>query len=226
MDKAIKMQAKYGVTTFIRKNVNSVDLNRNFPYPEEALDKVKDSAGSPRKSSMTYRGPEPFSEPEVRLLCDFIEQHNFLLSLNYHTTGGLLLYVPGTFPDPEPDTELMKQMAEAYQDEQFDKYTVQPAIDLYPTLGAMDDYLYHRYGMLSFTVEVGNKAMRRGLTLRNGTFSPIFWTYNVYYLEREKANNVPGALAMIEYAAEIHKQPDLIKWEPSDELWVGEPARD
>ena len=225
MDKAVKMQAKYGITTFIRKNVNKVDLNRNFPYPEKAVEMVKDSAGSPKKISQTYRGPKPFSEPEVKYLIDFVDKHDFLLSLNYHTTGGLLLYVPGTYPDPEPDTELMKEMAQAYQDEQFDKYSVQPAIDLYPTLGAMDDYLYHRYGMLSFTVEIGTNGMKRGLVIRNGTFSPIFWTYNVYYLEREKANNVPGALVMIGQTIKIYEDKSVLKWEPEDTLWVGEPAR-
>ncbi len=222
--KTARIQSRWGITPFIRKNANKVDLNRNFPYPADASDKLKDSCGSPRRISQTHRGPEPLSEPETRSLVEFIDRHDFILSLNYHTTTGLVLYVPGTYPDPEPDTELMEEIAAAYRAEQFNPYDVRPAIGLYPTMGAMDDFLYHHYGMLAFTVEVGTDRIKRGLIPRNGTYSPIFWSYNVYYLEREKENNVPGALAMIDYAIKLHEDPELIKWRPPEERWVGEPA--
>jgi predicted deacylase len=225
MVKVGRQQSKYGVTGFIRKNKGKVDLNRNFPYPPDGPDKLKDGAGSPKRRAQTHRGPEPLSEPEARALIEFIDRHEFLLSLNYHTSGGMILYVPGTYPDPEADTELMKDMAEAYREKQFDKYVVHPGIDLYPTLGALDDYLYHRYGILSFTVEVGKDNQEQMYRPINGTVSPVFWMYNVEKLEQEKANNVPGAMALIKYAVKVHHQPDLRKWEPPDEQWVGEPAR-
>ena len=153
----------------------------------------------------------------------FIDRHDFLVSLNYHTSGGMILYCPGTYPDPKPDTELMREMALAYQKKQFDKYDVYPGIDLYPTLGALDDYLYHRYGILAFTVEVGKGNQDQAFKVVNNTFSPVFWMYNVSALEQEKANNVPGAMAMIEYALKVHQNPEQLKWEPSSERWVGEP---
>jgi len=224
MDKAARMQSKWGITNFIRKNEGGVDLNRNFPYPPDAPDRLNDSAGSPKKRSQTHRGPEPFSEPETRAFVGFVDKHDFILSLNYHTHGGMILYAPGTYPDPEPDTDLMKDMAMAYQAEQFDKYAVYPGIDLYPTIGALDDYLYHHYGILSFTVEVAKGNESQAFECFNGTVSPIFWTYNVYDLEKEKANNVPGALAMMAYAVRLYGEPGAIKWKPPEEEWVGESA--
>jgi predicted deacylase len=224
MEHAARAQSKWGITGFIRKNVNGVDLNRNFPYPTDGPDRVADSAGSPNEKSMTHRGPYPFSEPEIASFDAFVAEHDFVLSLNYHTSGGMILYPPGTYPDREVDSPLMEEIAYAYQERQFDKYAVYPGIDLYPTLGALDDYLYHHYGILSFTVEVGAHSEKRTLKTYNHTFSPIFWTYNVHEVEQEAANNVPGAMAMIEWAIKVHENPDMVKWQPPTELWVGETA--
>ncbi len=223
MAKAANMQSKWGVTTFIRKNANGVDLNRNFPYPGDAPARMKNSAGSPNKLSQTHRGPFPLSEPETAAIIRFIDERDILLSLNYHTTGGLILYPPGTEIEPTPDDELFKRLGDAYEAEQFDPYEVEPAMFLYPTLGDMDDYLYHRYGLLPFTVEVGTGAATRALQPHRGTLSPIFWAYNVYFLDQEKANNIHGAMAMIKVAVEIHQHPEWRKWTPPEDLWVGEP---
>jgi predicted deacylase len=223
MAKAAREQARYGITGFVRKNDDKVDLNRNFPYPPDGPEKLKDEAGSPKKRSETHRGPAPLSEPETAGLVRFIDGHDFVLALNYHTSGGLILYSPGTYPDPEPDTDLMREIGLAYQSRQFDQYTVEPGIDLYPTLGDLDSYLYHHYGILSFTVEVGKDNLDQALSPINGTISPIFWLYNVSYLEQEKANNLPGALAMIKYAIKVHDDPELRHWQPPASPWVGEP---
>jgi len=41
--KTVRKQTKYGFTSFIRKNANKVDLNRNFPYPPDGPSKLKNS---------------------------------------------------------------------------------------------------------------------------------------------------------------------------------------
>lgn len=224
MAKATEKQSKYGVTGFIRKNDHEVDLNRNFPYPPDAPGRLADSAGSPKKRSASHRGPSPLSEPETRSLIRFIDQRNFILSLNYHTSGGMIMYVPGTYPDPTPDTELSREIARGYQGRQFDKYRVHPEIDLYPTIGALDDYIYHRYGVICITVEVGKVDEQRIFSASPRELrSPIFWVYNVYALDREIANNLPGALSVIDYAIKLYKDPGLRHWKPAAELWQGEP---
>jgi carboxypeptidase T len=220
--KAAEEQAKYGFTGFVRKNQHAIDLNRNFPYPEDATKRLNDSAGSDKKWMTSYRGKDPLSEPETKDLIAFIEKHKFVISQNYHTTGGLIMYPPGTFPDQTPDDALFKKIANEYQALQFDKYKVEPEIDLYPTIGALDDYIYHRLGVLAFTIEIGNRAGTRMLIPRNGAWSPVFWSYNVYYLDQENQNLMPGALNMIDWAIKLHDTPGQIKWKP-EKAWKGEP---
>lgn len=218
MARVSRRQARLGLAGFVRKNAGGVDLNRNFPYPAEAPVRLKASAGSHRRYSSTYRGPEPLSEPESRGLVAFVDRHHFVAALSFHTSGGMILYPPGTFPEPTPDEALFRRMAEGYRKLQFDPYRVQPEIDLYPTIGALDDYLYHRYGILALTVEVG----KRGQLLHRPT---IFWLYNVYELDREIANNLLPALSIVEWAIQVHEEPELLQWRPASERWVGEPER-
>ena len=70
-----------------------VDLNRNFPYKWG----YNNLGSSPLTESLTYRGPEAASEAETQMIQDFCMQHNFLLTLNYHSYGNCLLYPWGFF---------------------------------------------------------------------------------------------------------------------------------
>jgi hypothetical protein len=216
MVRAGREQSRAGITGFIRKNADRVDLNRNFPYPPDAPERLKASAGSPRKISPTFRGPAPLSEPETRAVLDFIGRHHFVAVHSYHSSGGLILYPPGTFPERTADDALFQLIARRYHDLQFDPYRVEPEIDLYPTIGALDDYLYHHYGILATTVELGKP---RQLFHR----PTIFWFYNVYDLDREIANNLLPALSLTEWAIQVHHNPEMLKWRPPSEKWVGEP---
>jgi predicted deacylase len=223
--KAGLTQARSGFTGFIRKNKNDIDLNRNFPFPADAPGRLNDSAGSTKKWMMSYRGKEPLSEPETKALIAFIEKHKFIISMNYHTTGGMIMYPPGTFPDKTPDSDLFEKIAKEYQALQFDKYKVRPEIDLYPTIGALDDYIYHRYGILAFTIEIGKDEFGRMMVAHNGSWSPVFWSYNVYALDQEIANLMPGALNTLDWTIKLNKQPGLIKWKPEKDIWKGEPEK-
>ena len=114
--KASIQQSQYGFTGFVRKNEHAVDLNRNYPYPPDAPKRLNDSAGSKYKWMTSYRGPEPLSEPESQALIALIEKRHFLVSMNYHTTGGMIMFPPATFPDPTADDALFKQMANEYRE--------------------------------------------------------------------------------------------------------------
>src|SRR5690606_27290450 len=59
-----------------------VDVNRNYGY-EWGYDDV---GSSPLPGSETYRGPAPFSEPEIVALRDFLEGgRRVSMAFNYHT---------------------------------------------------------------------------------------------------------------------------------------------
>lgn len=223
--KFTRQQARFGTAGLVRKNASRVDLNRNYPYPEDAPSRLKDQAGSKRKWMPTYQGPEPLSEPESIAYLGFIEAHDFLMHINWHTSGGMIMYPPATFPDPIPDGELLEDMGMSYQERMFDKYRVHSEFALYPTIGSLDDYLYHRYGILCITMEVGKSSQTSPFVLHHGTFSPVFWMANVWELDREIANNLAGSLHLAEWAVKIHENPEMYQWEPDDEMWYGEPPK-
>ncbi len=60
--------------------IRGVDLNRNFPTGW-AFD---DNSSSPDPPSQTYRGASAASEPETQVIMDFVNAHDFNLSINYH----------------------------------------------------------------------------------------------------------------------------------------------
>jgi hypothetical protein len=65
-----------------------VDLNRNYSY-QWGLD---DEGSSPDPSAETYRGTEPFSEPETRAIRALAERQRFVIAITYHSFGRLWLY--------------------------------------------------------------------------------------------------------------------------------------
>ncbi|HUT55303.1 MAG TPA: M14 family zinc carboxypeptidase [bacterium] len=228
MDRTVEQQVKMGaVLTLTRKNAHGVDLNRNFPFPADSLVRLKDSAGSNRKWMPNFRGTGPLSEPETRALDALFDHYRFTVHCNYHTSGGIILSPPATLPEPGPDDALFTRMRRDYQGKMFDPYVEHTELEFYPTIGSLDDYLYHRHGTLTVTMEVGKHAIRRALRgCHHGTCSPVFWASNVYRIEREIANNREGAVGLCWWALRIHDDPSLRQWRPSSERWVGEPERE
>jgi hypothetical protein len=68
-----------------------VDLNRNFGY-RWGYDE-SGSSGSP--SSEVYRGAEPFSEPEISAVRQFVNSRNFRTAVNLHAYGNLEIFAWG-----------------------------------------------------------------------------------------------------------------------------------
>lgn len=81
-----------------RRNNNDgtfgVDLNRNYGY----LWGQDDVGSSPMTDSDVYRGPGPFSEPEVQAVAAFQADKNIEITLNYHSFGNLLIRPEVTDP--------------------------------------------------------------------------------------------------------------------------------
>jgi len=130
-----------------------VDLNRNW-----AFEWGRDNGGSsPRGRDPTYRGEAPFSEPETQSLREFINAHEFTISLNFHGYGNLALIPYGYDYVHCPDRSLFTAIAQ--------KITVDNGYlagtgweVIYLTNGESDDWLYgsdEHDPILAITPEVG-----------------------------------------------------------------------
>jgi hypothetical protein len=132
-----------------------VDPNRNYGY-KWGLD---NSGSSPNPSDETYRGPAPFSEPVIKNIRDFCNEHEFKIALNYHSYSNLLLYVWGWTETPSPDDTLLHDYAELMTKENGYTYGAGSST-IYPTNGGSDDWMYGEQNtkdlILSYTPEVGH----------------------------------------------------------------------
>ncbi len=173
-----------------RKNANGVDLNRNFPLSFYDLPKSL-YAGSRLKLSQYYRGPEPCSEPESRVLRDFILGHNVKMSLALHSFARCILHPYAHTRKPCKDHELFARIGAEMAALMDRPYSVKRSSELYQVNGDMIDWLYDECGILSFLMEIGgfNADPLQPRTLVN----PFFW-WNPMRPEKEIANVMPACL--------------------------------
>ena len=135
------------------------DLNRNYGYRWGCCG---GSSGSP--SSITYRGPQPWSTPEVRALRDFVLSRviggvqQIKAHITFHTNGQLILYPYGyTKADiPVDMTTLDHQTFVAFAKAMAARngYKAEQSSDLYVTDGDQIDWMYGSQRIWSFTWEL------------------------------------------------------------------------
>ncbi len=136
-----------------------VDLNRNYG-PMEYWN-APNGGSSTFTNSETYRGPNPFSEPETSAIRDFIASREIKACLNYHTYSNLLIYPYGALEMETPDSTIFREYAQDMT--QYNGYTTgtdQQTVG-YSTRGNSDDFMYDgdllSHGKIfAMTPEVGN----------------------------------------------------------------------
>jgi len=137
-----------------------VDLNRNFGY-EWGYDNI---GSSPDPARETYRGPEAFSELETQAVRDFVNNHNIVTALNFHSYSNLCLYPWGYDYIQAPDRSLLTSLAMKMTSE--NNYTYGTGWEaIYITNGESDDWLYGS--------DEHNRIM--ALTIELGTLIDNFW---------------------------------------------------
>ena len=140
-----------------RKNGNGTDNNRNYNFfvngdPNQGVWSGPGSSSDP--GSEVYHGPTPFSEAENKAIKWFVENHNFVMAFNNHTSGQLL-YFPHAYADvPTPDEDLFI----AVSGELVSRNGYNALRDS-PFSGDSDDFMYGGVGthdkILAFTPEIG-----------------------------------------------------------------------
>lgn len=123
-----------------------VDPNRNYSY------KWGTAGDSGDPDSDTYRGPEAFSEPETQNVRNFARNHLLTTSISYHSYGERILYPYSYGYVQAPDNDVFVGFGAKMAEQ--NKYQSHQSVDLYPSSGDTDDYLYAETGSMSFTVEL------------------------------------------------------------------------
>jgi hypothetical protein len=144
-----------------RYNGYGVDNNRNYDFyingdPSNGVWGGEGTSSDP--NAQNYHGDGPFSEIENQAIRWFVEQHQFVMTLNNHSAGNLLLYPYGyTDNMPTPENDLFEGVSEELVSQNGFSNII--ASELYPAAGNSDDFMYGTVGthekIYSMTPEIG-----------------------------------------------------------------------
>jgi murein tripeptide amidase MpaA len=148
-----------GLTVNVNKDVEGIDLNRNFP------------ASWRQEFEQLGAGPYPASEPEVRTMIDFILKHpNIGAAISYHTHSGVILRPMGT----QSDDDMIPEDLWAYKrfSELGARLTGYPALSIWhdfkyhpkEVVSGTQDWVYEHLGALFWVVEIWSPNKEAGIT--------------------------------------------------------------
>ncbi|MBN2174604.1 MAG: PKD domain-containing protein [Bacteroidales bacterium] len=152
----------YGAT---RYNANGIDMNRNYPDPED--------------------GPHPDGnqwQPETIAFMQFAEEHHFVLSANTHGGTEVCNYPWDTWPDLHADDDWWQYVCHEYADTAqyyspsgyMDEYNdgITNGYQWYTVNGGRQDYMNYFHQCREFTLEMSNAKLLPANQL------PALWEYN------------------------------------------------
>jgi hypothetical protein len=165
-----------------------VDLNRNFSY----MWGYDDEGSSPDGDDQTYRGTGPFSEPEIDNFRVFVEAHEFIITLMFHSHSNLYLWANGYDNSMTPEHNIFNGLADSMNT--FNGYDFGIGAIGYPTNGGACDWLYNeqvtKNRIFGYTVEVGS------------SYQDGFWP-ETYRIPELVAENMQPNLLVAEVAENI-----------------------
>ncbi|MCJ8347395.1 M14 family metallopeptidase [bacterium] len=144
-------------TPMWRKNRNAnhkggvgVDNNRNYEYKWG----VTGASSSPW--SDTYKGETPMSENENQAVDNLYQKYKFVSSISFHSYSELVLWPWGYTSSIQcKDNQIFKDIGVGMG--KIMGYRPMQSADLYPAAGDSDDYIYAKYGVLAYTIELGTR---------------------------------------------------------------------
>ncbi|MBA7590890.1 hypothetical protein ES708_33032 [subsurface metagenome] len=131
-----------------RRNANSVDLNRNFPDPQDG----------PHPDGYEY-------QPETTSMMEFMTKHNFVISANFHSGAEVVNYPWDTWTQRHADDSWFKFISREYADTvhqyssgymTFLDNGITNGADWYMINGGRQDYVTYFLQGREVTIELDN----------------------------------------------------------------------
>ena len=174
------------------------DLNRNYGYRWGCC-----GGSSGKKSASTYRGPAPWSAPEVRAVRDFVDsrvvggRQQIRTAISFHAAGEQVLWPYGYTRKNVPsdmttdDHRSLARMGRAMAS--MSDYVPMQSSDLYVTDGDEIDWLYGVHRIFAYTFELYPSHAQVSSTARFYQPDEV--------LDAETARNREAILYLIDAAA-------------------------
>jgi hypothetical protein len=142
--------------------IGGTDLNRNYAYRWN--DSTTDSGWGNDRSSETYPGTSPFSEPETAAYRDFVANKSFAAAISLHS-GINATFFPWSSSDFWPEVQLYYNIYEDLKELLPPGYlsveygTQMENVNIYTTAGDWGDWMYADKGCLvPLTFEIYHNA--------------------------------------------------------------------
>src|SRR5690606_35297117 len=127
-----------------------VDLNRNYP---KGWGSCNGSSGS--RTSDTYRGEAPASEPETQAMMKLIQKIRPVFDISYHSYSELVLYPFGCRGQKTQTEEVVakigREMGTLLKYEPGTPWEI-----LYSADGGDIDWMYDEYQVIPYVIEINS----------------------------------------------------------------------
>lgn len=133
-----------------KANIEGTDLNLNYPAGWEEAKRIKYAQGWTSPAPRDFVGMGPLSAPESRALYDFSLEHEFALSISYHTQGAVIFWKYQEL-EPPRGLEIGEAMAEA------SGYSLETVPEESGNAGYKDWFILN-FDRPGYTVEAGRGA--------------------------------------------------------------------
>lgn len=134
-----------------------VDLNRN--YGDFDFWNSSNMGSSANPTNETYRGTQPFSEPETQALRDFCINHKINIAFNYHSYGDYFIYPYSALMSETPDSAIFRAFTMWVSKNGEITFGRDYNTVGYYGRGTSDDWMYkpipEKPKIIAYTIEVG-----------------------------------------------------------------------
>ncbi len=130
-----------------KANIEGTDLNLNYPAKWEEARRIKFEQGFVSPAPRDYVGTAPLSAKESLAVYSHTLEHDFIMSISYHTQGKVIFW---KFEDIEPPEG--KRIGEAMADASGYRLTDVPYES---SFAGYKDWFILNYGRPAYTVEAG-----------------------------------------------------------------------